>query len=458
MNKFLGRSKEVETLRDSVKNNIKGILIYGQRQVGKSTLIEEAFSNNDFILISHECVKGSFSYNMELLAQTIANTTGLGYAKNSRDLFELLAILESMKSSIPIVVALDEYQYLRETQSDGIIDSYMQRFIDSIKGNITLLLCGSYITVMKELLEYENPLFSRLKVVIPLTTFDYLESSLFYPNLSIRDKIAFYSVFGGYPFILDKLDEKLSLKDNIKKLLLTPYDSMKITIENVLLQEVGKTGMPIEVLSKIGNSKMRYKEIQDAMANDVLGTLDRILKRLISMGIIEKVCPINRKDDKKKTFYEIKDNLLRFYFTYIYGIRTLPARLNEEDVYKKLIEPSIETYISKRFEVQVREYFKRSGGLEIEDIGSYWHDDPKTKKNGEFDCAIKKNGKYGLYEAKYLKSPMTEELYLTEKNKIKNAIGINIDFFGFVSSSGFDFATANTEEFITGEMLYNLPI
>ena len=209
-------------------------MVYGQRQVGKTTLIDEAFSSDDFILVKHECVKGSYAYNMELLALTVSNIANISYAKNSRDIFELLTIMETSGINKPIVVVLDEYQYLRETKEKGVIDSYMQRFIDSIKGNITLVLCGSYITVMQELLEYGNPLFSRLKTVVKLTTFDYLDSALFYPNLSIRDKIAFYAVFGGYPFILDRVDAALSLEENIKNHLLAPYGiflSLYFTLE-----------------------------------------------------------------------------------------------------------------------------------------------------------------------------------------------------------------------------------
>ena len=454
MKQFIGRQKEVEILRKSVRDKVKGIMVYGQRQVGKTTLIDEAFSSDDFILVKHECVKGSYAYNMELLALTVSNIANISYAKNSRDIFELLTIMETSGINKPIVVVLDEYQYLRETKEKGVIDSYMQRFIDSIKGNITLVLCGSYITVMQELLEYGNPLFNRLKTVVKLTTFDYSDSALFYPNLSIRDKIAFYAVFGGYPFILDRVDAALSLEENIKNLLLAPYSNIRITVENVLLQEVGKTGMPYEVLSKIGNSKIRYKELQDLMAGDVTGTLDRILKRLIDMGIIKKVTPINRRDDKRKTFYEIKDNLLRFYFTYIYQMRTIPTRLNPDVLYDRLINPSINTWISKRFEVLVREYFERIGDITIETIGSYWYDDPISKKSGEFDCAIKRNGNYSLYEVKYLVSPMSFNLYKEEKIKMENAKYIDVASIGFVSSSGFAFTLPDTDEFITGEMLY----
>ena len=351
---FIGREREIKELRAAIRNNTKGILVYGPRQVGKTRLIQEAVSSDDFLPVVHECVTGSYEYNMELLAESIANATGMEYAKSIRDFFQMLSFLETLDNQKNIVLVIDEYQYLRETKDKGVVDSYLQRFIDSIKGKITVILCGSYVSAMKELLEYGNPLFSRLQIIIPLTTFDYLDSSLFYPHLSTNEKIAFYAVFGGYPFLLKNIDENESLEENIERLLLSPYGANRAIIENVLLQEAGRTGMPIEVLSRIGNSKVRYNEIEDMMTGDVSGTLDRILKRLISMEIIEKVSPINKRNERKRTFYEIHDNLIRFYFTYIYSLRTMPFRMKPGIILEKNILPSLNTYISKRFEVQVR--------------------------------------------------------------------------------------------------------
>ena len=58
---------------------------------------------------------------------------------------------------------------------------------------------------MKEILESSSPLFGRFERVLSIKPFSYIEASRFYPSLSVRDKIAFYSVFGGYPFALKML-------------------------------------------------------------------------------------------------------------------------------------------------------------------------------------------------------------------------------------------------------------
>lgn len=178
------------------------------------------------------------------------------------------------------------------------------------------------------------------------------------------------------------------------------------------------------------------------MSKDVRGTLDRSLMRLIGMDIIEKVSPINLKDDRKKTFYEIKDNLLRFFFTYIHPNRNMILQTRPEDFYLVMIEPSLNTFISKRFEGIVREYFSLVSDASVLDIGTYWYDDKKRHTNGEFDCVLKLlDGSYKVYEVKKLKHSMSLDLYKEEKKKIEDIGEMKISSYGFVSSTGFSFDT-----------------
>ena len=40
--------------------------------------------------------------------------------------------------------------------------------------------------------------------------------------------------------------------------------------------------------------------------------------KLIEMDIIKKVFPINEENNKKRIFYQFKDNLLNFYYRFIF--------------------------------------------------------------------------------------------------------------------------------------------
>ena len=179
-----------------------------------------------------------------------------------------------------------------------------------------------------------------------------------------------------------------------------------------MLREIQKS-FYARILEILGNGKKRYSEIRDKIANSESGLLDKQLKILLDMETIQKTEPINRRNDKKKQFYEIVDNLMRFYFTFIFGKAGTIARIGEEQFFNRNIDAVLEQFVSRRLEGIALQYFHRAAMLgkypDIDDFGSYWYNDPATKTNGEFDCVIRRGEQYDFYECKYFDRPMTLE-------------------------------------------------
>lgn len=313
---------------------------------------------------------------------------------------------------------------------------------------------------MKELLTEGNPLFGRFSLILHIHDFDYYEASEFYPALSVRDKVAYYAVFGGCPYVLENIDTEISLRENIKKLLLPETGLIRSHIENVMLKEIRKN-FDARILETIGNGKKKYTEIRDRLGSTETGLLDKQLKILLDMETIRKIEPINRKNDKKKQFYEIIDNLMRFYFSFIFGKAGTISRIGEEQFYNRNIDEYLTQFIGRRLEGITLQYFHRMAVLgrypDIEDFGSYRYDDPETKQNGEFDCVIKRSGDlYDFYECKYFDRPMTSEECDKEKEQLKNIRGIQVSEIGFVCTGGFSFDDQSDFILIGGEQLYAL--
>lgn len=229
------------------------------------------------------------------------------------DVFEFLG---STKEKV--ILILDEYSYLKSLSEKDYVDSLFQRIIDLMPENISLVILGSYVGMMKELLEKENPLFGRFQLIMNVKSFDYWDAALFYPECSVKEKIEFYSIFGGSPFTCSFLNAGITLADNIIELLLSPYAVLHSYIENILLSELNKVANANLILSALANGKMRYSEIESVLNLKSNGALDKQLKNLLDMEIITKSTPINKRNDKKKVFYEISDNMVRFYYRYIY--------------------------------------------------------------------------------------------------------------------------------------------
>lgn len=156
---------------------------------------------------------------------------------------------------------------------------------------------------------------------------------------------------------------------------------------------------------------------------------------MIESQLIEKQYPINKLNDKKKSFYVIKSNLLRFWFAYLDGFSVI---INASAFFEKYIAPSLKTFISYRFENVVKQYFSLQNRQDIISIGSYWYDNKVDKKNGEFDIALETITGYEIYEAKYYEKPITLDVVKEELDKALKIEGTSLNDFGIVSASGFE--------------------
>ena len=454
---FIGRENEIAEIKKILDNREKSaILIYGKRRVGKSCLINHVLDAYSCHKIYYECLDTSYEENLSHFEDRIKeefNNSFVHFA-SFEQAFDYLKTLEEKT-----IVVLDEYSYLKQSKEKGYVDSVFQSIIDGMGDRIKLVLLGSFVSVMQELLEQENPLFGRFDLVIQLKDFDYYSSSGFYPIKTVKEKIELYSVFGGSPFINDAVDPQLDLRENIINLILNQNSSVRSYLENVLLKELSKTGPANTILSSLSNGKKKYSMISALTGLNTAGVLDKQLKNLIKMDVISKKTPINRENDRKKIFYEISDNLVRFYYAYVFSKRDIIARIGAEAFYDLYIAPSLNSFISYRFEDIARQYFQRKvkqGKLkDVYDIGTYWYDDPINKKNGEFDCVLKHRDSYSFYEVKYYESPLEEQLCAKEEKEVRDLTNqMKIGIIGFIALSGFDFQSQNYD-LICAEELYD---
>lgn len=449
---FVAREKELSQLKESFSNvNKQAILIYGKRRIGKSTLIAKAAVDFDGIVISHICAKTTYEGNLALLSRSVCLALGLP-VMNFKAIEDIFSFIENMNKRVLIII--DEYQYFKENARD--LDSRLQSVIDRMSDNIRLVLCGSYITMMKELLNEENPLFGRFNLIIHLEEFDYLDSAEFFKEADIRKKIENYAVFGGSPYVLATIEGMSSLKENIVKYLLPQTGVLRVYIESVMLREIQKA-YDIRIFSTIGNGKKKYSDINTSLNIGNTGLLDKQLKTLLDMEALRKLTPVNKTSDRRKQFYIISDNLMRFYFTFIFGNEALISRLGEEAYFDNYISTAIEEFISRRFEDICDQYFARkirAGKItDVLDHGSYWYDDPVNKMNGEFDCVLKRRIGYDFYECKYYSSPMLIGECRKEEGQILAIQSLPVNRIGFICSAGFE-EKDEKYDMITGGELY----
>ena len=347
---------------------------------------------------------------------------------------------------------------MKKREDGDAVDSIFRDIIDYLPENISIVLSGSSIRLMSALNDADNPLFERFTKEIHLKEMDYFDSSFFYQNYSVREKIILYSVFGGIPFLNQMLDPRKDIYENIIDLFVEENGNAGNYVKSVIDTEIVSIPDAFTILSAIGNGKKRYSELQSILRDEKSrNQLSRTLDRLVKADLIRKKKPIN-SDNRNHVFYEICNNALRFYFSYLLNSED-SITVNSRIYFENIIKPSLDTFVSYRFEEISRMYFsllsQRGEREDILKIGTYWYDDKERKKNGEFDVALKTVNGYEIFECKFLEKKIGPELIKKELDKVKSITSFNINVFGIISSSGFE----KKEEgiiCISGDDIYNL--
>ena len=186
-----------------------------------------------------------------------------------------------------------------------------------MNSKLKLIICGSYIDIMESLINSTSLLYGRFTNKMNIKQMNYLESSLFYPNASNEDKVAYYSVFGGIPYYNQFIDDSKSVKENIINLIASNNGRLLSEAESFLITKLYKLNNANECFLAIANGNRKFSDILAKSHISSSSLLADILKRLIKMDVIEKVNPIN-DDSEKKSYYEITERLSSFYYRYIF--------------------------------------------------------------------------------------------------------------------------------------------
>lgn len=440
---FIGRRKELNELSEKLNNDkFESILLYGRRRIGKTELIKEVAKNFDGIYIYYECKHSLLGDNIEAFNTTLRMVFNINFTFQT--IKDALKYVFEYAKNHRVLLVIDEFPYLWDKLP--IIVSDIRDLIDEYKTTTTmkLILSGSYVDVMKSLNDGHSETYGRFTSIIALTAFDYYDASQFYPNYSDEDKVLMYSVFGGVAFFNSLIDNTKSAVDNIKRLLIEPNSILQLEIEYTIAGETSKIPAVNSVVELIGRGVKKYTDIVNDLTskNEDKISPDYLIKKLIDLEIIEKVVPINEKSNKKKTLYRFCDNLMEFYYRYIYRHKNMNAILSADDFYLEIVEEDLKKYyLPKKFESISKEFLIRANKEHkinplIYEIGTYSFNDAKKKINRQFDVVTLDKIGYISYECKYIDKPISASVINEEEYQCKTS-GLTFYKLGFISKKGF---------------------
>lgn len=412
---FVGREEKLALLQH--EHIGKAVMVYGKRRVGKTTLILKALEQCPYQTVYFECLKGTMQENIDGLVQELVRVKILPVPLAFSSLQDVFAYLNTLTQKMLVVV--DEYTHLYAMNDSGVVDSVFQCIIDNRLSNIKLILASS----------------------LKLDELNYLDTSKFYPDKSAYDKVAHYAVFGGSPFINQALNPAVTLRENIIGTILNPMSPVYLYASQLVFSDNALNINAERIFSALGNDRKRYTEIEDALGVKKTGNLAKQIKTLTDLDILSRRIPINKPNDNKKATYELNDNLLRFYYAFVYKNSSALQVLGAEAFYDEYVAPVLTHFIAHHFEDICREYFSlqvRSGRMNgVRSIGSYYLDTAVRGENKAFSVAVELADGYAVYLPKYSAQPMTLDEIHGEAQRMEGVNDPGIKQLGFISINGF---------------------
>lgn len=415
---FYCRGRELDIMNTRYeRGGFECVVIYGRRRVGKTALINEFCKDKPTIFFS--ALNASSHENLEVLSKAIYQFKNPD--SNSAPVYSgydgALEEITTLSKDNRLVFVIDEYPYLAKAEES--ISSRIQHMIDRRwqDSKLYLILCGSSMSFMEhQVLGYQSPLYGRRTAQIKVQPLTYLDITVFRPNLTLEDQALQYGITGGVPHYINKLDIRASV-DNA--LLDNLFDTSSYLFEepgNLLKQELREPAIYNTIISAVAGGASRVNEIatKARLSSAVCG---KYLHELLELEILQKETPIGEKAGKR-TIYNIRDNLFRFWYRFVPGNMSAITTGRIKQIYGTAVKRFFPEYMGLVFEKMCRDYLMRyAEGLPFvpSEIGQWWGTDSQMRKQVQIDIVGTSlaDGEYLIGSCKYKNEKIgTDELAL----------------------------------------------
>jgi len=304
MARFVDRQGELRELDELVAvPGAQFIVVYGRRRVGKTTLLLHWVQQTQRPYLywvarreTAEATRQSFARALWRWAYPEAEEP----EPPRFDSWELLfAQMMRMIGQQPLTLIFDEFSYAVE--SDPSLPSHVQVLWDrQLKEKpITLLLAGSHIGMMVDLMRYQAPLFGRFTAQLPVDPLPYAALADFFPHYPAAERVATYAVLGGVPAYLEQFDPDQSLSANIRRHLFRRTGMFRSEPE-VLISDVVRETHNYEATLRAVATGAHTPSDMAKITGIVSSNLAPYLKRLRELGLIERRIPATIPPDQRR--------------------------------------------------------------------------------------------------------------------------------------------------------------
>jgi hypothetical protein len=329
---FVGRERELASLSaqlDTVRAGRRAdpgvaVMIRGRRRIGKSRLVDELTRRAGVPFVYFQAARNApvrdelSTFASSVAASTLPNAAvAAGNAPQS--LTAALTLLDAALGDQPAIVVIDELPWLLEQIGGGAGE--LQRVWDTrlSKKPVLLLLLGSDLAMMEQLMAADQPFYGRATEMIlgPLTPADVGQM------VGADDAMGAFDAFlvtGGLPLVAQEWGHGEALTSFLDRSFASSTSALVVSGGRALDAEFPEASISRRVLTAIGGKGGRtFTAIQNDGASDPMNasTLTATLRALTDKRIVAADEPLSAKPATKNRRYRIDDPALRFWLAFV---------------------------------------------------------------------------------------------------------------------------------------------
>jgi hypothetical protein len=393
--RLLDRSNEWQALGRFVERRQRLAVVFGPRRVGKSYLLDAVCKASGGH--RYQAIRGVSAAQLDDFGRALGEWLDAGPLQLSgwADALERLQRLDTA------VVVIDELPYLSE--SSPALTSLLQRYVDG-KAGPPLVLAGSSLSTMRDLVSPRAPLYGRSAAVVVPNPFSGSDLARLWELDDPTAALWIDAAVGGLPGYRPLLEPpSTGLDDWMVEEVLAPSSPLLDAAEAALVdvEALANRGVYHTILAAIARGERSFSAIA-RVAGQPTGALSRPLALLERAGLVTRVVdPLRSRRDT----YDLADPHLRTWLAIISPNRSALQAGRAKEVWRRVRGTTWLTQVlGPRWEAVVREHLTRLAGTDlgsVDVVGTTTVSDRANRTSHEIDVvAMRGNKVVAIGEAK----------------------------------------------------------
>ncbi|MCX6053623.1 MAG: hypothetical protein NTZ74_01675 [Chloroflexi bacterium] len=195
-------------------------------------------------------------------------------------------------------------------------------------------------------------------------------------RLFIEERVALYAMLGGVPAYWERVQQAVSISENIRKLFLTPNTLLQDEPQLLLQDFLKEQRNYVTILKALAAGAVTPTEISPKTGLPA-SQIPQYLENLIETGFVARKTPVTRPENTKLGRHAITDPFLRFYFRFLSHCQSQLAFGVQEQTLDEIKRHLLDFIGSYTWEELCREWLLKASALkrlpfEADRVGSAW--------------------------------------------------------------------------------------